>query len=80
MTIKLARKKYDPDEIVHICEGIIDRAKDGKTKAIAIVEITDDNGLLYSAAQAMRCTQLELPGPSPTYKASSLPPMENLND
>jgi hypothetical protein len=62
MTIKLARKKYDPDEIVHICEGIIDRAKDGKTKAIAIVEITDDNGLLYSAAQAMRCTQLEFAG------------------
>jgi hypothetical protein len=28
MTIKLARKKYDPDEIVHICEGIIERAKE----------------------------------------------------
>jgi hypothetical protein len=36
--------------------------KNGKVKAIAIVEITDDNGLLYSAAQAMRCTQLELAG------------------
>jgi len=46
MTIKLARKKYDPDDIVRICENIIDRAKDGKIKAIAIVEITDDNGLL----------------------------------
>jgi hypothetical protein len=62
MTIKLARKKYDPDEIAHICEGIIERAKEGKVKAIAIVEITDDNGLLYSVAQAMRCTQLELAG------------------
>jgi hypothetical protein len=62
MTIKLARKKYDPEDIVRVCEGIIERAKEGKTKAIAIVEITDDSGLLYSAAQAMRCTQLELAG------------------
>jgi hypothetical protein len=62
MTVKLARKKYDPEDIIRICEGIIDRAKDGKVKAIAIVEITDDNGVLYSVAQAMRCTQLELAG------------------
>jgi hypothetical protein len=62
MTIKLAKKKYDAEDITRVCEGIIDRAKDGKTKAIAIVEITDDNGVLYSAAQAMRCTQLELAG------------------
>jgi hypothetical protein len=62
MTIKLARKKHDPEDIIRICEGIIERAKNGETKAIAIVEITDDNGLLYSAAQAMRCTQLELAG------------------
>jgi hypothetical protein len=62
MTVKLARKKHDPEDIIRICEGIIERAKNGETKAIAIVEITDDNGLLYSAAQAMRCTQLELAG------------------
>jgi hypothetical protein len=62
MTVKLARKKHDPEDIVRICEGIIERAKNGETKAIALVEITDDNGLLYSAAQAMRCTQLELAG------------------
>jgi hypothetical protein len=62
MTIKLARKKHDPEDIIRICEGIIERAKNGETRAIAIVEITDDNGLLYSAAQAMRCTQLELAG------------------
>ena len=62
MTIKLARKKHDPEDIIRICEGIIERAKNGETKAIALVEITDDNGLLYSAAQAMRCTQLELAG------------------
>jgi len=62
MTVKLARKKHDPEDIIRICEGIIERAKNGETRAIAIVEITDDNGLLYSAAQAMRCTQLELAG------------------
>ncbi len=62
MTIKLARKKHDPEDIIRICEGIIERAKNGETRAIAIVEITDDGGLLYSAAQAMRCTQLELAG------------------
>jgi hypothetical protein len=62
MTVKLARKKHDPEDIVRICEGIIERAKNGETKAIALVEITDDGGLLYSAAQAMRCTQLELAG------------------
>ena len=62
MTVKLASKKYDPQDIVRICEGIVERAAKGKTKALAIVEITSDNDLLYSCAQAMRCTQLELAG------------------
>ena len=62
MTVKLASKKYDAQDIVRICEGIVERATHGKTKAIAVVEITDENSVLYSAAQAMRCTQLELAG------------------
>ena len=62
MTVKLASKKYDPQDIVRICEGIVERASKGKTKAIAVVEITDENSVLYSCAQAMRCTQLELAG------------------